>query len=81
MVGSMNRIAFFFEDKLTWANRSNKESSIAAVTKSIARRTGRDVTVWYDHAATLDRGDGHDVYQVKWYDDSTETFQERSAVI
>lgn len=62
------RVAFYLNGSLVWADKRAHESPLAAATRSIARRLGADVTVWYDRAATLARGDGHDVHRVQWFD-------------
>jgi hypothetical protein len=73
--------AYYFNGSLCYARRAPLESPLNAIARSTSRRLRSDVTIWYDHAATLDRGDGHHQFLAKWYDATSETFREASIVV
>ncbi|MGN6106314.1 MAG: hypothetical protein ACTHU0_14500, partial [Kofleriaceae bacterium] len=68
------RVAFFLDGQLAYADRRGLPT-LSAIVRSVARRVGADVTLRYDHAATLERGDGSEVHRAQWYDAREERFE------
>lgn len=84
MAGTPDTIAstaYFFNGTLRYARRAPLESPIAAIARSTKHRLGCYVAISYDHAATLDRGMGEDVYRCAWFDVASETFREAMIIV
>ena len=62
--------AFMLDGQLCWCRRVAGESRMSAIARSVSRRAGAPADVRYDHAATLSRGSGEEVYEAVWFDGS-----------
>lgn len=71
----MTRIAYMRAGQLFYATRKRGESIVNAVARAVGNKVG-PVTLWWSECR-----DGHDVYTAKWFDTSTDTFQEASIII
>lgn len=65
------RVAYMFRGQLWYANKKAVESPLAAVTRSLKRRLGVDVTLWYSG-----RESENEIWRVQWVDPKAETFEE-----
>lgn len=70
------RTAYFFRGQLSYANRAcdetNKrpiESPIRAVVRSLNRRLGADVQLWWAGQQSTD-----ETYRAQWFDPSTQRY-------
>jgi hypothetical protein len=72
----LDTITYLRGGQLFYARRADGESPIAAVARSVARRYGEGVTLWWSECRY-----GHDVYTAKWLDVATDTYQETEVIL
>lgn len=64
------RVKYSYRNTESFVNRKPGESSVQAVTRALGRKLG-PVTTWWSREEN-----GVDVFTCKWFDQSTEIFEE-----